>query len=360
MKNEDSDIHELFKTLVSYFREQELSASEYEVEEAWRQLEQRVRRARMRRRLQWWGAAVTGAVAAAAVIMLWFNPHPALLPEMEVSRDIASYAMSTPVDRERLMNIVPGVDTLETDRRNLSVTCLTNGSIAVNDSHKAAAGKNADGFCQLVVPKGKRAEITFADGSRLMANSNTRVVYPAEFSATGREIFVDGEVYLDVTRNEIAPFTVVTRDFKVNVLGTSFNVMAYEGMTESQVVLVSGKVRLSNADGRTETMHPGQLVQISGTAMTSPCKVDVSSYISWTHNQLIYDDEPLGNVFKRLDTCYGREFELAPGVAEIKVTGKLYLKEDLDAVLRSISFSTPVEFEERGNRIYVKAAESRK
>ena len=75
--------------------------------------------------------------------------------------------------------------------------------------------------------------------------------------------------------------------------------------------------------------------------------------MSWKDYMLVYSDKSLADVFSRLNICYGREFVLSSDVADIKVTGKLYLKDDIEDVLHAIAFSAPVRYEESGDSIYV-------
>ena len=82
---------------------------------------------------------------------------------------------------------------------------------------------------QLLVPAGKRSMITFPDGTKIWINSGTQLIYPSRFSSSKREIFVNGEVYLEVTKDANRPFIVKTEALDVKVLGTSFNVKAYTG-----------------------------------------------------------------------------------------------------------------------------------
>ena len=81
--------------------------------------------------------------------------------------------------------------------------------------------------------------------------------------------------------------------------------------------------------------------------------VDVEPYISWVHNILMCKKEPLTTIFDKLQTCYGKKIVLGPGLSLITVTGKLYLKDDFYDVLKSISYSVPLTYEEAGNVIYV-------
>ena len=99
------------------------------------------------------------------------------------------------------------------------------------------------------------------------------------------------------------PFIVKTGNVSVRVLGTKFNVFAYQGENPN-VVLVEGSVDVATAkSGR--RMIPGQKVEVVGDKLNEPENVNVDSYISWINNELIYDEEPLASVFRRLQIYYG-------------------------------------------------------
>ncbi len=83
-------------------------------------------------------------------------------------------------------------------------------------------------FNQLIVPNGKRSTLALEDGTKMWINAGSRVIYPNKFKKNKREIYVDGEVYMEVARDEERPFVVKTNMLDVQVLGTSFNVMAYK------------------------------------------------------------------------------------------------------------------------------------
>lgn len=360
MTPRNTDINKLIYGVVDIFRKREKEFSDSEVDQAWHDCELRIKRAAsrnaMRRRISIW----SGAAAAAAAVILVFWPDGADLadtPGLTTIQDITTYALNTEVATTsgHIINIVPGCDTTMVEQNRASINCLANGMVMVNGRPVSgdAGNPSADRYCQLAVPKGRRAEIEFADGTHLWANSDSRVVYPLEFSQDKREIYVSGEVYLDVAPDKNHPFIVRNTDFNVTVLGTSFNIMAYGNGAPSQVVLVSGKVDVDNSSNGTVTMSPGQLVDITGSAISSPRNVDVTTYVSWKDYMLVYSDKSLADVFSRLNICYGREFVLSSDVADIKVTGKLYLKDDIEDVLHAIAFSAPVRYEESGDSIYV-------
>lgn len=116
--------------------------------------------------------------------------------------------------------------------------------------------KKKDTYNQLIVPAGKRSSITFSDGTRIWLSASSRVVYPVEFMKNKREIYVEGEAFLDVYHDKSRPFIVKTNKMDIQVLGTTFNVCAYEKENIQTVVLVTGKVEVKTNNNETKTLSP--------------------------------------------------------------------------------------------------------
>lgn len=354
MEKPRHDIKDISIALLKFLRERELEIPRDEVARSWLEVERRVA---MRRR---WSVFIYTASAVAAVALLFtvFMPRSVYVVD-EPAGDIASFASSLPaISSDKLVCIVPGCDMIEVDGSHASVSCGPDGEIAVGDAVVSSGSDTGivNDYCRLIVPGGKRAELTLPDGSRVWANSRTSIIYPREFASTHREIYITGEVYAEISPDRNRPFTVLTRDFGVKVLGTSFNIMAYDADSVSQVVLVTGRVDLTeNETGSTVILDPGDMAEVSPAGVGCPVKVDVEPYISWINNILICRNEPLDKVCRRLWRCYDREFVIDPSVADISVSGKLYLKEDIDAVLHTISYSTSVVFVHKDGKIYVTA-----
>ncbi|MDE6449147.1 MAG: FecR domain-containing protein [Muribaculaceae bacterium] len=352
MEKLEHDSKDIMITLLNFFKEREAEIPRDEIASRWLEIERRVA---MRRR---WSAIIYAASVAAAVALLFtvFVPRSVNVVD-ESAGDIVSFASSVPaISSDKLVCVVPGCDLIEVEGSHASVSCGPDGEIAVGDA-VVSSGSDAGGvndYCRLIVPGGKRAELTLPDGSRIWANSRTSIIYPREFASDHREIYVTGEVYAEISPDRNRPFTVLTGDFCVKVLGTSFNIMAYDADSVSQVVLVTGRIDLTdNVTGSTAALAPGDMAEVSSAGVMGPVKVDVEPYISWINDILICRDEPLGKVCRRLWRCYDREFVVDPSAADINVTGKLYLKEDINDVLHTISYSTSVEFVHKNGKIYV-------
>lgn len=336
-------------------QEQKLSVNELDV--LWKNVEERVSETKRKARLRIF--FIASVSSAAAVMFCVFMLRAFFVEQIPTDATLLTeFAMNSQIDNENdevIRLIMSGEDEINVEESSASIQYSQNGTVTINadtisKSHNLEGKKKLN---QLIIPKGKRSQLTLADGTHMWINSGTRIIYPECFDVDHREIYVEGEIYLDVFHNEASPFTVVTKDFQVQVLGTSFNVSAYPTESTSSVVLVQGSVNVKNQAKEHVKMLPGQLVDIKTGKIESPKNVDVEPYVCWVQNMLMYSNEPLDNVFKKLSLYYGIEIKLKEGVADLKVSGKLDLKEHLEDVLHTISYSAPVEFETIDGVFYI-------
>ncbi|MDR2680915.1 MAG: FecR domain-containing protein, partial [Tannerella sp.] len=222
-------------------------------------------------------------------------------------------------------------------------------------SQTARPEAEATAYNQVIVPRGRHTSLTLSDGSRLWLNASSRVVYPPVFDGKKREIYLEGEAYLEITPNANSPFTVKTKQMEIRVLGTSFNVAAYEDEPSQTVVLVTGAVSVrtgtQDGDGRTVEMAPNQLFQVSGTE-TELLNVAVENYVSWKDGIYLYKEEKLSLILKRLAHYYGVEIRFVSEVGEMRFTGKLDLKNDAERVLHGLSNTAPVRCRRENNETF--------
>lgn len=358
MGNKKPNIQRVIRRLMSHIRQQEKHISPMDIDNQWRAIEQRIlaeRRKKTRYRIFYTSA--TSAAAVILICMFWLGKQ--FISHYSVDSLITDYALQAQVDSSsegEILLLMSGNREIEIKETDANIIYSQNGIVTVNVdtvNRVTKKGKEIE-LNQLIIPKGKRTRLTLSDGTHLWVNSCTRVVYPNCFEKDRREIYVEGEVYLDVFRNEKAPFVVKTKDFQVQVLGTSFNISAYPSESISSVVLVEGSVNVKNQKKKQVKLVPGQLVNIHTGQLDAPKNVDVEPYVCWVKNMLMYTNEPLDKVLKKISLYYGREFLLEPDIAMLQVSGKLDLKEKLEDVLQTISFSAPICCEMSDGKIVVK------
>lgn len=197
----------------------------------------------------------------------------------------------------------------------------------------------------LVVPKGRRSSLLLEDGSKVWVNSGSILHFPSSFEPSQRSIEVEGEIYIEVARKEI-PFYVKTKGFVVNVLGTKFNISAYEEEQESSVVLVEGHVAVETTNNETIQLLPNRKLTIQ-EGRNEIDEVDVYDYISWKDGLLQFRGETMDNILMRLSRYYNIPIRCKSGIGDRRSSGKLVLFDDIHQVMEtfSILYNTQYHFE---------------
>ena len=227
------------------------------------------------------------------------------------------------------------------------------GKVAVNSQViKEEKVKDEQEYNQLIVPSGKRARIELSDGTRLVVNSQSKVVYPRRFKGDIRKIYTQGEVFLEVAHDKKHPFIVESEDFKLRVLGTKFNISNYRG-SATNIVLVEGSVEVTDKNEKKAQLAPHDLLNIADGSIVCQKQVDVAEYISWIDGIMLLNGNTLSQIIQKLSIYYGVSIQCDPLVGSEKVYGKLDLKDDIDEVIECIQQTLPFTIEKRDTSIYL-------
>ena len=166
----------------------------------------------------------------------------------------------------------------------------------------------------VAVPAGQRAQITLADGTKVWLNSQSTLTYAGNFGRRERNVRLDGEAYFEVSKNKKIPFFVNTETNKVRVVGTSFNVCAYNGSNEFETTLVTGIV-----DIYTSKILPSY------------------DYLRWKEGLYCFDDSPLNCMFSKLEKYYNVKITVNnPKLLDYHCTGKFKEQDGIEHILRVI------------------------
>ena len=220
------------------------------------------------------------------------------------------------------------------------------------DSKDTSNDDQSLAYNQLIVPSGKRSTLNLSDGSKIWVNANSRVVYPVVFEQSKREIYVEGEVFLEVSPDKNRPFIVKTKTLDVNVLGTSFNVSAYENQSRTSVVLVTGSVNIKTKKNQTEKLKPNEMYQYTdGRGRLR--KVNVQNYISWKDGAYIFEKENFVTILNKLGSYYGKEIVIDKALVGVYCSGTLNLKDDITMLLNGLKNVVSFTYQINGNQINV-------
>lgn len=167
--------------------------------------------------------------------------------------------------------------------------------------------QNALTQVEVEAPLGAQTRLRLPDGTLVVLNAGSRLVYPQDFGVDNREVELSGEGYFEVERNEKLPFHVQTPSLSVRVLGTKFNFRDYPNDEEAVVSLLEGKVALGNRLRAEAEMIllPNEQVTLDKAEgrMTKEAK-EVKKVLEWTSGKLFFDELPLPEVVKILERSY--------------------------------------------------------
>jgi ferric-dicitrate binding protein FerR (iron transport regulator) len=210
------------------------------------------------------------------------------------------------------------------------------GSLNKEERHQVLATLTQ----RAVVDRGaEQRSITLPDGSKVWLNVASTLKYPPKFSGANRVVELTGEAYFEVTQRSDMPFRVLIKDAEVEVLGTHFNVMAYDNEPVAQTSLIDGSVRVESGSQRV-TLRPGDQGEIpySSPGATGPIKVipgiDPKSVIAWTNGDLKFDGIGLHAVLRTLERCYNVEIQVDQNVPDTPFTGIFSRSDGLDHILK--------------------------
>lgn len=209
-------------------------------------------------------------------------------------------------------------------------------------------------YSTLLVPYGKRSFLTLRDGTKIWINSGTELRFPANMEKKGRGIYVNGEIYIEVAKDETSPFYVRTSEFDVRVYGTKFNVTSYKADLNKSVVLVEGSVSVLTKEKEAEEifLHPNQMYKTDqpGNKVTD---VNALQYITWKDGIWQFTSERLENIVLRLSRYYGIKIHCDEISAAKSCTGKLVLFDDINETLQIIEEIFGVKYTPNQNEITI-------
>lgn len=198
---------------------------------------------------------------------------------------------------------------------------------------------------EMATDRGEKARVTFSDGTRVTLNSSSTVRFPREFQGPGREVYLEGEAYFEVSHDKEYPFIVHTDAANVRVLGTAFNVRGWSEDPGVDITVRSGKVSVSSSEQITEDqseviLKAGQLTRVvKGEAPQSVQLVDPLNHLLWTSGGMHFDNKPFRQVVSDLERRFSVHITVNNSdLLDVPYTGTFQYAE-LDEVLSVIAAS---------------------
>lgn len=201
-------------------------------------------------------------------------------------------------------------------------------------------------------PRGGQYQIVLSDGSKVWLNAASSIRFPTAFSGSLREVELTGEAYFEVAKNKEKPFQVKVRDMKIAVLGTHFNVKAYEDEAETKTSLLEGSVKIIQGK-EVGLLKPGQQAVINfKDDKVKIATADMVEVIAWKNGLFRFEGANIETIMREIGRWYDVEIVYAGKVPMRRFEGKINRNAGLSEVLRILELSN-VKFSIAGKKIIV-------
>jgi len=218
---------------------------------------------------------------------------------------------------------------------------------------KAEKNEAATGFNTIGTPRGRQFQLVLEDGTRVWLNAESSIHFPTVFDKKERHVDITGEAYFEVAKNPNRPFTVSVRGMQVQVLGTHFNINAYDDEAAINTTLLEGSVKVINKD-MTKMLVPGQQSQLENSGSLNVVNdVNTDEIVAWKNALFTFDDTDLKSVARQLSRWYDIEIVLPKIITPEGFNGTIPRKSNLSDVLKILELTGEVSFAIDGKKLIV-------
>ena len=256
--------------------------------------------------------------------------------------------------------VLPGGQQVKLDSLQTGNTGSNEGAVIKRseDGHLvyfAADNGKLKGFNTIRTPRGGQYEVVLPDGSKVWLNAASSITYPAAFNAGERRVMLTGEAYFEIAslwrNNKKVPFVVETGRQKIEVLGTRFNVNAYDDETGIKTTLIEGKVKVTT-ENETVILKPSQQFNLGAEGISTK-KVDVEPAIDWKNGDFLFADEDLKSVMRKIARWYNVEVIYDSEIPEESLSGQISRSRNLSEVLRMLELSGETKFRIEDGAVHI-------
>lgn len=293
----------------------------------------------------WLRYAAAIIIIAGLAVYFWKNE-----PKNETSAATVSKQLRTDVEPGR-----DGAILTLADGRRLVLDSLGNGIIATQNGAKVVLSNGALSYDQngdaaagiiyntMHTPKGRQFQLVLPDGTKVWLNAASSITYPTVFSGNERRVEIKGEAYLEVMKNARMPFKVtIPRGGEVKVLGTHFNINAYEDEDAIKTTLLEGSVSVKSAAESFVFLKPGEQAVLaqansprhSGHALTIHHSPNLEQVMAWKNGLFNFNGYDIKAVMREIGRWYDLDivYEAEPEPEE--VMGELQRNLSLSQVMK--------------------------
>jgi len=320
-------------------KEEMLQLGKYHPQQAWDRIEGEMM---VKRMIPW------GRVAAAMVLILvaigakwWYTNSVRQVPPVIVKAQQAKGKPVLVMGNGAAIVLDTGKDTLLTEQSGAKIRQQGNQL-----AYKETTGPLV--YNTLQIPRGMDYRLTLSDGTEVWLNAESSLRFPVHFTGNERRVYLTGEAYFAVAADATKPFNVTAGQAEVAVLGTEFNIMAYENEPAVQTALVSGSVKVN-----TTVLQPGW-VAITDNGNTTTQQMDIGALTGWKRGMFVFRNDDITTVLHQLERWYDVTAVYPKGKAGSQhFTGAIQRYDNIEKVLELLNQTGGANFKLSGKQINV-------
>ncbi|WP_316812243.1 FecR family protein [Pedobacter heparinus] len=350
-----------------------------------------------------WPRIIGVAAAVAAIVFgIWFytsrHPEESVVTRDLLANDIAPGKNTATIKigdgeaitlSDKQTGVIVAANNLTYNDGSTILSSRANAKDLLNSINKRSLpyGRD-DGRARLLTvttPRGGTYQVTLPDGTKVWLNAASVLTYTMSLNERGgvRLVELSGEAYFEVFRNKNQPFVVTAKNLTTTVLGTHFNISAYDDEGSTKATLLEGSIRVTSFRGKRSDekplghansrdlsyrrddggaerdaeggviLKPNQQALVTGSSGINVKEVDATEAITWKNGKFSFEREEMGSIMRKVARWYNVDVVFQEPLQEVKLTGSISRFEKVSKLLEMLENTKEVRFKIEGRKVYV-------
>ena len=314
---------------------------------------------RMKSRRLWMVAASLLILVMASISYFYFSKNENKEMQRTVAKKTNQKNDILPGGNKAILTLANGTNIILDSAQNGMLTKQGNAKVIKLQNGKVAYQKRENGhvakveYNTITTPRGGQYQLVLADGSKVWLNAASSIHFPTAFTGNERNVEITGEAYFEVEHIATMPFHVKVNNADVAVMGTHFNINAYDDEGVMKTTLLEGSVKVSKGN-ESIFITPGEQAEVSNSSNNIEVKkdVDLDEVVAWKNGYFYFNQASVQTVMNQLSRWYDVDIQYTGTIPKRQFDGEMQRSLTLSQVLKLLS-QNKVNFQIEGKKIII-------